>query len=217
MAFFRPAAIAASLLLAPAAAAAGPGAGPGHESAPAPGQGLADYHAWLARSPEHRDAVRAFRSHLAARQVGEVLPMWQLIRTSSSWRQCAAERFEVAPADKWGNIVSTLKFVREEVMPAIGAVEALSVYRNQKLNGCSNGAPKSAHARFFALDLVPVSQDVTRTAMIRSICAAHGRIGQSYNAGLGFYTGTRFHVDSSGFRRWGSDGRGATSPCVTVA
>jgi len=23
----------------------------------------------------------------------------------------------------------------------------------------------------------------------------------------------RFHVDSNGFRRWGADGRGATSPC----
>jgi hypothetical protein len=33
--------------------------------------------------------------------------------------------------------------------------------------------------------------------------------------GLGFYAGNRFHVDSKGFRRWGADGKGATSPCVT--
>jgi hypothetical protein len=52
--------------------------------------------------------------------------------------------------------------------------------------------------------------------MIRSVCAAHARDGREYNTGLGFYTGRRFHVDSSGFRKWGADGKGASSPCVTV-
>ena len=37
------------------------------------------------------------------------------------------------------------------------------------------------------------------------------------SAGAGFYTGHRFHVDSSGFRKWGANGKGATSPCVTRA
>ena len=52
--------------------------------------------------------------------------------------------------------------------------------------------------------------------MIRQICAAHARDGRAYNTGLGFYNGERFHVDSNGFRRWGADGRGATSPCGAV-
>ena len=181
----------------------------------APGQAQADYYAWLARSPENRDAVRAFRTYLASHQVEDVIPVWQLIRTSSSWRQCAADRFEVAPVDKWEHIVTTLRFVRDEVRPAIGEVEALSVYRNEQLNACSNGAPASAHRMFFALDLTPVSEEVSRGTMIRSICAAHNRNGRGYDTGLGFYSGLRFHVDSSGFRRWGPDGRGATSPCAT--
>jgi hypothetical protein len=180
----------------------------------APGQSKADYYAWLARDPAHAAQVRAFRDHLAARGLEEVVPVWQLVRTSSSWRQCGADRFEVAPADKWGNIVTTLAFVRDEVRPAVGQVEALSVYRNESLNRCSAGAPKSAHRLFFALDLTPVSAEVTRAGMIREICAAHARDGRAYQAGLGFYSGLRFHVDSSGFRRWGPDGRGATSPCV---
>jgi hypothetical protein len=181
----------------------------------APGQSRADYYAWLARAPEHRAQVQAFRDHLAARGLEHVVPVWQLIRTSSSWRQCGADRFEVAPADKWDNIVTTLAFVRDEVRPAVGEVEALSVYRNEALNRCSNGAPQSAHRLFFALDLTPVSADVTRARMIRGICAAHGRNGRAYDTGLGFYSGLRFHVDSSGFRRWGPNGKGATSPCVT--
>jgi hypothetical protein len=181
----------------------------------APGQSKADYYAWLARSPEHVAAVLAFRGHLAARRVADVVPVWQLIRTSSSWRECGADRFEVAPADKWDNIVTTLAFVRDEVRPAIGEVEALSVYRNEALNRCSDGAPQSAHRLLFALDLTPVAEGVSRAAMIRDVCAAHARDGRAYATGLGFYSGLRFHVDSSGFRKWGPDGKGATSPCVT--
>jgi hypothetical protein len=203
--------------VAPAPAAAAPASTHSHSarSAAAPGQDLADYRAWLARSPANREAVRAFRTYLAERGLAEVIPVWQLIRTSSSWRDCGAERFEVAPRDKWDNITTTLKFVRDQVEPAVGKVEALSVYRNESLNRCSNGAPASAHRLFFALDLKPVSEEVSRPGMISRVCAAHRRSGTAYNAGLGFYSGLRFHVDSHGYRKWGPDGRGATSPCAT--
>jgi uncharacterized protein YcbK (DUF882 family) len=140
--------------------------------------------------------------------------LWELTRTSSSWSECGAEPFEAPPRDKWDHIVTTLKFVRDDVIPAVGPVEVVSGYRNAKLNACSNGAPKSAHREFFALDLTPVNAAVDRSAMIRSVCRAHARDGRAYDAGLGFYTGRRFHVDSQGFRKWGANGKGATSPCV---
>ena len=202
---------------APAAAAA-----PAHEhvhaetASPslAPGQSRADYLAWLARSPANRDAVTRFRDRLADEGVEDVVPVWQLVRTSSSFRQCAASPFEVAPADKWANIVDTLKFVRDQVVPAVGRVEALSAYRNERLNACSAGAPRSAHRMFFALDLTPVSANVSRERMIASVCRAHGAHGRAFDTGLGFYSGKRFHVDSSGYRRWGPDGSGASSPCT---
>jgi hypothetical protein len=203
----------------PAPAAAAPASTSAHQhndgASTTPGQDLADYRAWLARSPANREAVRAFRTYLDAQGLDEVIPVWQLIRTSSSWRECGADRFEVAPRDKWDNITTTLKFVRDEVEPAVGKVEALSVYRNETLNRCSNGAPASAHRLFFALDLKPVSDDVSRPGMISRVCAAHRRSGSAYDAGLGFYSGMRFHVDSHGFRKWGADGRGASSPCAT--
>ena len=188
-----------------------------HDSGLAPGQTAADFRAWLGRSQANRAGVAAFRDYLAAEGVAAVVPMWQLTRTSSSWRQCGAEPFEVPPADKWERILKTLKFVRDEVVPAIGQVEALSAYRNEKLNACSDGAPKSAHRQFFALDLTPVNKAVERGEMIRDICTAHARDGRAYDAGLGFYTGRRFHVDSSGYRKWGPNGKGATSPCVSYA
>ena len=190
-----------------------------HGDAPkvAPGQERADFNAWVARSPANRDAVLAFHAHLAANGVEDVVPMWQLVRTSSSWRSCGAQPFEVAPREKWDNIVRTLRFVERNVVPAVGPVQAVSGYRNAGLNSCSNGAPASAHRMFFALDLMPVDKGVTRAKLVREVCTAHAREGRDFDTGLGFYSGVRFHVDSSGFRRWGPNGRGATSPCVTYA
>jgi Peptidase M15 len=181
----------------------------------APGQSAADFRAWLDRVPAHRAEAEAFRAELAAEGLDRVVPVWQLLRTSSSWRQCAAQPFEVAPRDKWAHIAATLRFVRDEVVPALGQVEALSGYRDESLNACSDGAPQSAHRLFFAIDLTPRDSQVSRAAMIRDICAAHARFGPAYATGLGFYSGRRFHVDSNGFRKWGADGRGATSPCLT--
>lgn len=183
----------------------------------AQGQSSGDFRSWIAGSGADRDDVTAFGNFLAAEGVGSVVPLWELTRTSSSWSECGAEPFEAPPRDKWDHIVTTLKFVRDEVIPAVGQVEVVSGYRNAKLNACSDGAPKSAHREFFALDLTPVNPAVDRNAMIRSVCTAHARDGAKYNAGLGFYTGRRFHVDSNGFRKWGANGKGATSPCVTQA
>jgi hypothetical protein len=183
----------------------------------AAGQSAADFRTWLRASPVNVPRLTAFQSYLDTQGVGAVVPLWQLTRTSSSWHECGAQPFEAPPADKWQHIVETLKFVRDDVIPRVGQVEALSAFRNDKLNACSNGAEHSAHREFFAIDLTPVNAAVDRIAMIRSVCAAHAHDGRAYDAGLGFYTGRRFHVDSSSFRKWGADGRGATSPCVNEA
>jgi hypothetical protein len=145
-------------------------------------------------------------------QVEDVIPTWQLVRTASMWRECSGPRFEVAPFTEWQHIADTLKFVENHVEPVIGDVEAVSGFRNAELNQCSGGAKESAHRRFFALDLMPV-QEVARETMVRSLCRIHDWRGDGYDIGLGFYSGLRFHVDSKGFRRWGSNGKSATSPC----
>ena len=182
----------------------------------APGQEREDFAAWM-RAPHNREQVVAFYMHLKSNGVEDVVPVWQLVRTSSSWRQCGASGFEVAPREKWDNIVKTLKFVEKDVVPAVGKVQAVSGYRNEHLNRCSNGAPASAHRHFTALDLVPADPSVTRARLVSQVCAAHAREGRANDTGLGFYNGVRFHVDSNGFRRWGANGSGATSPCVTYS
>jgi hypothetical protein len=178
----------------------------------AEGQARADYLAWLARDPGARAQVLSFKTFLEMKDIQDVVPTWQLVRTASMWRDCAGPRFEVAPVAEWEHIAETLAYVKNHVEPVIGDVQAVSGYRNETLNACSGGARASAHRHFYALDLVPV-KEVERPQMIRSLCAIHGFRGQEYDVGLGFYNGNRFHVDSKGFRRWGSNGSGATSPC----
>ena len=181
----------------------------------AEGQNHADYLAWLAKSPAARAQVLGFRTYLEMKEVEDVVPTWQLVRTASMWRTCNGPRFEVAPFTEWNNIADTLRFIESHVEPVIGKVEALSGYRNAELNQCSGGAKASAHRHFFALDLTPL-RAIARDGMIRSICKIHEWRGRGYDIGLGFYSGLRFHVDSKGFRRWGSDGKGASSPCASV-
>ena len=178
----------------------------------AEGQDHADYLAWLASNPAARAQVIAFKQYLDFKDIDGVLPTWQLVRTASMWRECNGPRFEVAPFQEWQHIARTLEFVRAHVEPVIGKVEALSGYRNAELNQCSGGARESAHRRFFALDLTPV-REIAREGMIRSLCRIHEWRGSGYDIGLGFYTGLRFHVDSKGFRKWGPNGKSATSPC----
>ena len=187
-------------------------ASPSLAASPAEGQSKADYLAWLARDPGARAEVLGFKQYLDMNQVEDVIPTWQLVRTASMWRECSGPRFEVAPFTEWQHIASTLKFVENHVEPVIGDVEAVSGFRNAELNQCSGGAKESAHRRFFALDLMPV-KEVARDGMVRSLCRIHDWRGDGYDIGLGFYSGLRFHVDSKGFRRWGSNGKSATSPC----
>jgi hypothetical protein len=188
------------------------GSGPAAAQEQAEGQDKADYHAWLAREPAARAQLLAFKQFLEMEKVDEVLPTWQLVRTASMWRECNGPRFEVAPFTEWQHISRTLRFIQAHVEPVVGDVEAMSGYRNAELNQCSGGARESAHRRFFALDLVPL-REISRDGMIRSLCRIHEWRGSGYDIGLGFYSGLRFHVDSKGFRKWGPNGRSATSPC----
>ncbi|HEX8402647.1 MAG TPA: D-Ala-D-Ala carboxypeptidase family metallohydrolase [Allosphingosinicella sp.] len=185
---------------------------PGIAQEQAEGQDKADYHAWLAREPAARAQLLAFKQFLDMRGVDGVVPTWQLVRTASRWRECNGPRFQVSPFTEWTHIAQTLRFIRAHVEPVVGDVEAMSGYRNAELNACSGGARESAHRRFFALDLVPI-KPIARPGMIRSLCAIHAWRGPAYEIGLGFYQGLRFHVDSKGYRKWGPDGKSATSPC----
>ena len=123
------------------------------------------------------------------------MPTWQLLRTATSWQRCGAQPFEVPPVGEWPNIVQTLRYIRDYVVPAVGPVEAVSAYRNPALNSCAGGAPESAHRHYSAIDMVPL-RPITREALMATLCTVHRPARPRYGVGLGFYAFLRFHVDT---------------------
>ena len=172
------------------------------------GQDEAGYRAWYLANPARAGQVKALNDYLAAYRVGGIIPTWQLLRTASDWQKCGEQAFEVPPSDYWPNLVQALRFIHEQVVPAVGPVEVVSGYRNPTLNQCAGGAQESAHRYYQAVDMVPL-RPTTREILIRDLCGAHARRGGPYGVGLGFYVGVRFHVDTRKYRSWGAEGPGA--------
>lgn len=170
----------------------------------AAGQDLNGYKSWYLAAPWREAQVKAFYDYLVSGEVAGIVPTWQLFRTATSWAECSAQPFEVPPTSEWPHIIQTLRYIRDYVIPAVGPVEPVSVYRNPVLNQCAGGAPESAHKLDSAIDMVPL-KPITREALIKTLCDDHTKHGAAYGAGLGFYAFVRFHVDSVKFRRWNMD------------
>jgi hypothetical protein len=168
------------------------------------GQDEPGYRSWYLAAPWRAAQVKAFNDYLSTNRVAGILPTWTLLRTATSWQECGGQPFEVPPADEWPHMVETLRYVRDYVIPAVGPVEAVSVYRNPTLNRCAGGAPESAHKLDSAIDMVPL-RPIDRVTLMRTLCGVHTEHGAAYSAGLGFYAYLRFHVDSTKFRRWNMD------------
>ena len=177
------------------------------------GQDEPGYRRWYMASPRNRAGVTGFNNYLLTYRVSGIVPTWQLLRTASSWQRCGAQPFEVPPLEEWPNIVQTLRYINDHVVPAIGPVEAVSAYRNPLLNSCAGGAPESAHKHYSAIDMVPL-RPISREGLMRTLCAVHARRGLPYGVGLGFYAYLRFHVDTTKFRRWGADSGSSTCPSI---
>lgn len=166
------------------------------------GQDEPGYRSWYLALPARAHAVRHFNEYLKTWGVAGIVPTWQLLRTASAWERCGASPFEVPPTTEWPNIVQTLRYIRDRVVPVIGPVEPVSGYRNPALNICAGGANESAHRFYQAVDLVPL-RPISRETLMRDLCAMHRRAGEPYAVGLGFYAFHRFHIDTRKFRNWG--------------
>jgi hypothetical protein len=199
-----------------AAAQVPPSASPGWQPASSyvtAGQDEPGYRNWYTASPSHKIGVTGFNNYLMTYRVSNIIPTWQLLRTASSWERCGAQPFEVPPVEEWPNIVQTLRYINDYVVPAVGPVEAVSAYRNPSLNACAGGAPESAHKHYSAIDMVPL-RPTTREALMHTLCTVHARRGLNYGVGLGFYAFLRFHVDTTKFRRWGTDSGSSACPPI---
>ncbi len=177
-----------------------------------PGQDLLGYQSWV-RNPDNAAALAAYSDYLYRAGVGDVVPIWQLARTASQWSDCGQPPYEVPPVETWPNIVNTLRFVRDQVIPAVGEVEVVSSYRNPVLNKCAGGSSKSVHMLNTAVDLTPI-YFYSRSDLMSRLCTIHARAGRTASAGLGFYVGLRFHIDTWKYRAWGISAAEGGNQCA---
>jgi hypothetical protein len=187
-----------------------------------PVQDRAAFERWLAADPQHRADFAKFEAHLASNGVADVVPVWQLTRSDSSLAAtCAGGPFAIPPLELWDNAVPVLRFVRAQVIPQIGPVEAVSGWRSPRANRCSNGASRSKHLSFSGIDFVAQRSIESRDLFTR-LCALQAKLGPSSRFGLGAYFDPakpqvnrkgRFHIDLSGYRSWGFGYRGESSGC----
>ncbi len=173
---------------------------------------FSDYHIWM-QKVENAEQSKALARYLSQNGVDNVMPIHQLLRSDEKWKICKAPPFIVPPKSDWPNMVPTLKLIRDHVVPVTGPIEALSVYRSPSINNCIKGASRSYHLRFYAIDMQPV-KPMARDELVRILCKLHRSKGKTYSIGLGIYSGSRFHIDSAGYRTWGKDFKLSSSPCL---
>jgi hypothetical protein len=182
----------------------------------------ADFDLWLTGSRERAAAFQHFSTFLERKGVGEVVPIWSLTRGDKDrTRHCQEAGFVIPPRNLWGNMVPALRLVERRVIPVIGRVEVISVYRSADLNRCARGAPASRHLKFSALDMIAPGQPDGRTLFVK-LCASWKAAGPKSGWGLGAYFDplrptsnrqARFHVDATGWRSWGFSKKAASSGC----
>jgi Peptidase M15 len=164
----------------------------------------------------------AFQGMLEDEGVAGIVPTWQLWRVDAQYAsRCGTEYFAMPPKERWRDVVPALRLLRDEVIPMTGPLEVVSGWRSPAINICVNGASRSRHLEFKALDLVATTRSDKRK-LFKDLCAMQRAAGTKSALGLGAYfdpsdiarnTEGRFHIDASGYRTWGYDYTAKTNPC----
>lgn len=168
------------------------------------------FEAWA--DAGHREQVATYRAHLERQGLAEVMPMEALLRTSRRWRICLHDEFATPPPALQPSIEPTLRVVtRLQDAGLLDPTLARSGWRDARVNRCAGGASGSKHLQNNAIDFdLPERADG-----VAKLCAWWRTHGAKARMGLGFYTPTAIHIDTSGFRTWGNDRTRRSSLCVT--
>ena len=172
-------------------------------------QSLADpeYRAWVRAYPWRTRQVERYLNFLSAQQPRMEVPANQLLLTAQSYASCNRAKFTVAPEELWPNMLPTLRLLTRLKNEGVfgSSVQVVSAYRDPHLNTCAGGAPSSQHLQNSALDLwVPVDSKQERERIQRKLCQFWATHGEPLHFGLGLYTSGSYHIDTGGFRTWGS-------------
>ncbi len=177
-----------------------------------------NFEIWL-NQYTNRHRAKTYHQYLI-RHLGEsnVPPMSQLLITARSWKKCGAEPYAVPPRHLWRNIIPTLRLIadlkRQGVLPKDVVIR--SGYRNRGLNSCVGGARKSKHLVNSGVDLWSPSylnSPWKKYEVQDHLCDFWLYQGRHYKFGLGLYKSGSIHIDTSKYRKWGSNHSSGSSPC----
>ena len=178
-----------------------------------------DFNRWLNASVERRNAVARYQNYLAS-QLGSynVPPMEQLLTTARSWADCGYEPYQLPPEYLWSNMIKTLRLYavlkQQGILPPTTQIR--SVYRSPDLNECAGGANSSKHMSNGAIDIWVPEYDGNEwqiSMMQNNLCEFWSYQGEAYEFGLGLYSTGSIHIDTQGYRKWGSSHSSSSSPC----
>jgi hypothetical protein len=168
--------------------------------------------AWLNRNPNKFKLANEYLAYLNSQGVGNVVPMRSLMLGCAINPNRDDLIYDVPPRETWKNIVPTLQFLRDYVVPNIGTIRLYHGYRNPRANQAC-GSTSDAHPNNTAIDIVPMKMD-NPAQIERKMCKVFRQYGKQYNIGMGFYGTGLLHIDSWKTRSWGGDRSAATSPCL---
>ncbi|MCK7597852.1 D-Ala-D-Ala carboxypeptidase family metallohydrolase [Microbulbifer sp. CAU 1566] len=152
-------------------------------------------------SGNNREQFDELKQFLEVNNVGDVVPIFELMRQGTDWQEIGEQPFAIPPRKDWKTMVATLRVIRDHIIPELGQVTVLSGWRTPGYNAKAGGARSSKHLHFCGVDLIPEA-DFTRGELLPKLRKIHQRYGRKRNIGLGIYSGVRFHIDTCGFRRW---------------
>ncbi|WP_232380439.1 D-Ala-D-Ala carboxypeptidase family metallohydrolase [Leptospira ainlahdjerensis] len=138
---------------------------------------------------------------LREHKVLNVVPIEQLLRQGTDWRQTESQPFAIPPRDLWPNILPTLKVIRDLILPQVGPVTVVSGFREAEYNNKAGGAKSSRHLQFSALDMIP-DREIDRVHLKGKLLVLWQKEGPARKIGVGLYSRNRFHIDTLGFRKW---------------
>ena len=150
------------------------------------GQDEPGYRSWYLAAPWRAAQVKSFNDYLATLRSPALCRPGSCCAPRRRGRTAADSRSRFRRRPNGRTWSRRLRYVRDYVIPQVGPVEPVSVYRNPALNLCAGGAPESAHKHDSAIDMVPL-RPITREVLMRTLCTNHSEHGAAYNAGLGFY------------------------------
>ncbi|AKG15423.2 D-Ala-D-Ala carboxypeptidase family metallohydrolase [Moraxella bovoculi] len=178
----------------------------------------ADFEMWLRSHPHQKSHVEEYTQFLKNHIGKNLPPMHQLLTTARSWQECGYEPYEVPPRELWAQMLPTIKLYDElrakGILPANTHIR--SVYRNPDLNRCAGGAPSSKHMTNGAMDIWVPTYDADSHELYQlqnRLCEYWVFYGESHNFGLGLYGTGAIHLDTQGYRKWGSQFSESHSMC----